>query len=187
MTREIKFRGWDRKAKAMFPVHHMTFGAISNELNHISGVDIHNKDSDSSGDVFYGGNVHKKTGNPLLPQFELMQFTGLMDKNGKEIYESDVIDWNGIKYKVCIGEFSVMDIDSEEKVDVVYGVYGSPIGEDSKPFCNDMQINSVWIKHQEIVVIGNVHANPEMLNNGAQELRKMADATTQTEHEDPQP
>jgi YopX protein. len=88
--RVIKFRAWDRKAKAMFPVHNMEFDKIKNELQYIHGVDIHDKDSDSSGDVSYGGSINKLTGNPLEKRFELMQFTGLQDTAKRELYDGDL-------------------------------------------------------------------------------------------------
>ena len=75
----------------------------------------------------------------------LMQFTGLQDKNGVDIYEGDIIkDDNGYNRAVSIGPFGV---DAE---DYDSGDYYEGQVPDTFP----------WLKFE---VIGNIHSNPELL------------------------
>ncbi len=89
----------------------------------------------------------------------LMQYTGLKDKNGKEIYEGDIFKStkSDAVGQVKIGHYD--DVSSSQH-DIV-GVYFEVIG--SAPFGFKKAV--LTKKNAEIVieVIGNIHENPELL------------------------
>ena len=68
----------------------------------------------------------------------IMQFTGLTDKNGKEVYEGDILD------SKCAVSFN----------DGMFGIFDKH---------NYMGLNSYMSKFRE--VIGNIYENPELLQS----------------------
>lgn len=94
----------------------------------------------------------------MLSEVVLTQFTELKDKNGVEIYEGDIVDFtffdhydNGANYKGVVKYRS--------------GIYEIWKNNDSEFFESDgpFILNFAWLQTEEFEVIGNIHENPELL------------------------
>ena len=143
--REIKFRAWDKQKKIM----HKNFQFIR------SGVDGNDWiifDSDTEKQK-WDGNF-----NPYFAQqFKLMQFTGLIDKLGKEIYIGDILATsnNDPKYDIWEKEdyeFTVVEANAHQ-LGINYSNWYIDCDED----CSSV------FSAKFVEVIGNVFENPELL------------------------
>lgn len=108
--------------------------------------------------------------NDLIDPDTLCQYTGLTDKNGKKIWENDIL--RGHKNdddlaRVVFGEFNVIDVDTLETVDRVVGWHTEVIETDAlskcEPFCLPMPLTDFYIEISEFEVFGNIFDNPELL------------------------
>jgi uncharacterized phage protein (TIGR01671 family) len=129
MSREIKFRAWTDEG--MINVRRITFAG-----------DIVYVVSDN--DDFDGCEFQISIDN-------LMQFTGLTDENGVEIYERDILLANG-EWSTYVRRFS-------EHPDCL--MVGSGGGE------YDYEILSAVSERNAFEVIGNIHEHPHLLEGAA--------------------
>lgn len=135
--RENKFRGYCLEKKEWF------FGnLVSKPIPYIVGDMLESNDEYCSLEFWY----------PVVPK-SVGEFTGLRDKNGREIYEGDIVLGKFLVYKNSDIETGVIVFDQ--------GMFAFNCKR-TKQYPN----NEAWFPLLELVdreVIGNVYENPELL------------------------
>ena len=156
MNRDIEFRVWDDHYKYMnYKVIVGIYGkweeVKDNENYTACSMWIEPKNVD------YKCEPHWSHFEPYHKEIKLMQYTGLKDKNGKKIFEGDILRtpaWLYGEEKVCICKYN-----QENNVNSIIG-FGL--------YTND----AYFKKYQELVecdewdefeVIGNIYENKELL------------------------
>ena len=127
--REIKFRAWLKYGKEIVDVEEIDF--MNEVINYIDN-DYENNEQEIIGAYF--------------ENIELMQYTGLKDKNNKEIYEGDIVK---LRANHGIGVIKYSD------------EWGAFIVEYIKP--RPLAVLGMNYYKEDIEVLGNIYENPELL------------------------
>nr|DAP23982.1 MAG TPA: YopX protein [Caudoviricetes sp.] len=120
-----KFRAWDKVFKEMVQVNALV---LDEQVVKVT---------------YKNGNVAKDD----MKEYELMQSTGLKDKNGKEIFEGDIVDYKGreavVKWHGSYASFIYRFVDGlQERVS---------------------EWDPLFLACYHFEVIGNIYENPELL------------------------
>ena len=136
MSRPIKFRVWDKKYKRFWreiePFHFI----LNNSDKHTTYESI-----DDFNEIVIN-----------LERFEIQQFTGLKDKNGREVYEGDIIQ-NSIDHPILF--------------EIIYHKQHAAFKQRliNKDFPRIQPSSLEFMNIMRVFVVGNVFENPELLVN----------------------
>ncbi len=134
--REIKFRVWDLQGKCWLPQAQLAVAAFYGHKDILT----------------YQAEEDRWIAETI--SFAVMQYTGVKDKNGREIYEGDII-----LYPWATGDYSKAIIEYRTPQWASPGFTAKTIWHDQDDSGLDIQFDS------RAEVIGNIYENPELASN----------------------
>jgi len=156
MSRVIRYKIWDKKRRVMRQEHNFII--------------------DSFDGLLYWHWQYGFGSPELLDQddYVIMQFTGLLDRDGKEIYESDIVEECVVGQTIWDGEGIVRET---PKGTVIWQSAGFDICQIKKGIVEpigrkNLDLTEVHLSRYDgefqwgrarIAVIGNIYENPELL------------------------
>nr|WP_314655394.1 YopX family protein [uncultured Fusobacterium sp.] len=123
--REIKFRAWHKEEKI---------------IGEVLGIDILHKE------IFFSNEDVDCYEHTDFKDIELMQYTGLKDKNNKEVYEGDIVK---LRANHGIGVIKY------------YDEWGAFVVEYIKP--RPLTVLGMNYYKEDIEILGNIYKNPELI------------------------
>ena len=152
--RPIKFRAWDKEEKKYYEPDYRGYLGIIHDLNVSLGGDLLIREEKDG--------VSRSVHESLFPnRYILEQFTGLLDKNGKEIYEGDIVkieettsDGKEHNYNLAVkfssGTFNIYNPNCCKTCESGWG-------------CVSDLCEAIAFSDNRVSVVGNIHENPELL------------------------
>jgi len=147
MKREIKFRVWDNKLSQWVNIFTHKIGVQLTDMGLAMSTGWDSED-----------NPTWDFNEIEFDRYEFPQFTGLKDRNGREIYEGDILmGLNRIPKIIKWSDEGACFVEEEQFKPVCTWSFDMLFRKHKKAFASNGQLTSHYI-------IGNIYENPELLN-----------------------
>lgn len=168
MQRELKFRVWDKENTELFGFNNQrgaffirSDGILERQVASVGGMSPN------------GEMVYCSTNYPLSKdRFIIQQYTGLKDKNGKDIYEGDIVKrlyrLEPTVYDFGTVNFGIYEDDEGYGTENHYGYFIKFNASRRHEGASSYEYTATLIDiHDKMEIAGNIFETPELLDKNA--------------------